>query len=232
MSSLKDSDKPRAASALINAQTNDDVIDYMLEVPDEQLKTAQGVELLIEKLNEYYAKDTAHLAWAAFYDFWVGRRKRGETAAEFTRQFKQRYAKVTAHDPECKISERRLSLVLLFQLGMSEQSRALVLANMKDQTCAQVVHSVEHLFKGNLPVEDGDDGERSYSSNAENGSALIVKNPDGSLNEYEKDGSFSWISSEHADQHLAFLGFRFPGEGGGPGGKGRRPRQGKQAAPK
>ena len=40
---------------------------------------------------------------------------------------------------------------------------------MKDQTCAQVMHSVEHLFKGNLPIEDGDDGERSYSSNAENG---------------------------------------------------------------
>ena len=46
---------------------------------------------------------------------------------------------------------------------------------MKDQTCAQVMHSVEHLFKGNLPIEDGDDGERSYSSNAENGSALIVE---------------------------------------------------------
>ena len=41
MSSLKDSDKPRAASALINAQTNDDVIDYMLEVPDEQLKSSE-----------------------------------------------------------------------------------------------------------------------------------------------------------------------------------------------
>ena len=51
-----------------------------------------------------------------FYDFWVGRRKRGETAAEFTRHFKQRYAKVTARGPECKISERMLSLVLLFQL--------------------------------------------------------------------------------------------------------------------
>ena len=122
MSSIKDSDKPRAASTLINAQTNDDVIDYMLEVPDEKLKTADGVALLIEKLNEYYAKDTAHLAWAAFYDFCVGGRKRGENAAEFTRQFKQRYAKVTAHDPECKISERMLSLVLLFQLGMSEQN--------------------------------------------------------------------------------------------------------------
>ena len=118
-SCIKDSDKPKAASALINAQINDEVVDYMLEVPDERLQTAGGVERLIEKMNEYYEKDTAHIAWAAFYDFWVGRLKQGQTAAEFARQLKQRYAKVTAHEPECKISEPMLSMVLLLQLSIS-----------------------------------------------------------------------------------------------------------------
>ena len=142
---MTDKEKTKAGSKLILAHQHlDDVVGYMMEVPKEKVETIDGVEHIIQKMNEYFAKEE-NLAWSAFYDWFNFRRKKGQTGADFCRGFQRRYNQLKRHDSECNMSERMLSMFLLMQLGLSETNRSLVLTSMtalNKHTC----HGVQGAF--------------------------------------------------------------------------------------
>ena len=78
---------------------------------------------------------------------------------------------------------------------------------------------VSHSGKG--------DAESAFSADAK---VLILRNSDGSLTEIEAglDGGTTWVPAQHADEHLAYLGFnRYKGKGKS-AGKGRAKRHPKE----
>ena len=239
LSPMTDKEKTKAGSKLILAHQHlDDVVGYMMEVPKEKVETIDGVEHIIQKMNEYFAKEE-HLAWSAFYDWFNFRRKKGQTGADFCRGFQRRYNQLKRHDSECNMSERMLSMFLLMQLGLSETNRSLVLTSMtalKKHTCNGVQGVLTSQFKKGLPPpifddkDDKDDGEHSYGANEKR--ILVWQNPDGSLTEVEPNGDTQVIGPESPNEHLSFYGFRKPkgkGKGKGAGREIRHPKEGNKA---
>ena len=223
--------KEEAGAKLVGVQTSDEVLNVMLEISNEDIGKADGVEQILKKMNDYYMKDDHHLAWAAFYDFYTGRRANGQSGHEFVRQFKQNYHKVTDHDKECNVSERMLSMMLLMQLALSDTNTSLLLTTMtalNDHSMNGVERAITSQFRSGLPEPVSQSGKvDAESSFKATEKVLVMKHADGSLTQIDDDGT-KYFPADFAEQQLAFLGFnRFKGKGAGKGQSTRRhPKEG------
>ena len=211
--------KEEAGAKLVGVQTSDEVLNVMLEISNEDIGKADGVEQILKKMNDYYMKDDHHLAWAAFYDFYTGRRANGQSGHEFVRQFKQNYHKVTDHDKECNVSERMLSMMLLMQLALSDTNTSLLLTTMtalNDHSMNGVERAITSQFRSGLPEPVSQSGKvDAESSFKATEKVLVMKHADGSLTQIDDDGT-KYFPADFAEQQLAFLGFnRFKGKGAG-----------------
>ena len=54
----------KQAARIVNSQTNKDVIDLLLNLPNDKLKTNEGVQLILDTLEEQYGKDPHTLCMA------------------------------------------------------------------------------------------------------------------------------------------------------------------------
>ena len=78
-----DKEKIKAAGQLVLVQGVYEVQEVMLLAgSNEELGEIDGVEKIIKKMNENYAKNTEHLAWMAFFEWYSGKRTKGESCNE------------------------------------------------------------------------------------------------------------------------------------------------------
>ena len=56
----------KQAARIVNSQTNGVVLDFSLDIPMAQLKTKEGMQLIIDAMEKTFGKDKAVRAWRAF----------------------------------------------------------------------------------------------------------------------------------------------------------------------
>ena len=141
-------EKSKAAVKLANAQTNDTVAGRMFEVPWDILTSDDGVDAVVAKLKTYYGQKDDLYAWDIFAEWWWSKRKRGESMLEFGRSFISKYEQIQRYDSKLQISERMLSLVLIAQLQMTTNNRALLLSILTkdaEMTPSGVLDALRHM---------------------------------------------------------------------------------------
>ena len=82
------------------AQNAHAVQEIMMRVSDDELSTAEGVEKVIDAMSAEYAKDKERLAWMAFFEFYTGKRTKGESCNDYKRRLTNRYSKLQGLDSE------------------------------------------------------------------------------------------------------------------------------------
>ena len=137
----------KQAARIVNSQTNGAVLDLLLDIPMAQLKTKEGVQLIIEAMEKTFGKDKAVLAWQAFVQFFLMERNEGEKAVDFVRRMENQFHKVQGHDAEVRINDRTLAMIALMRLDLNETDRAQILTRCGTElTPKKVVRAIQALF--------------------------------------------------------------------------------------
>ena len=167
MSLMVPKEKSKAGAKLVNAQTNDVVSGYMLEVPNSMIMTDDGVDAIIAKLKVYFGKADELSAWDLFLKWWMAKRSTNENAKAFCRLFMHSYSEIKNYDAELKISDRMLSFILIAQLNLSSTNRALIMSNLEkstsDITPQKVLEALGKMESANIKIEDDGDGAHSFN---------------------------------------------------------------------
>ena len=137
----------KQAARIVNSQTKGAVLDLLLDIPMAQLKTKEGVQLIIEAMEKTFGKDKAVLAWQAFVQFFLMERNEGEKAVDFVRRMENQFHKVQGHDAEVRINDRTLAMIALMRLDLNETDRAQILTRCGTElTPKKVVRAIQALF--------------------------------------------------------------------------------------
>ena len=162
---LSEKDKKHAGAKLVNAQSDEFVLDCLLEVEDSIIKSEAGVDALIEKLRSYYGKPDETNAWSVFLAWYNAKRKKGEPVDDFGRVFMNRYAKVRSFDPDVKVSDRMLGLLLLMQMNLSVNVRGHVLGVMKgDISPPKVIQTIGDLYTFDVAIDESEEEKHTFFS--------------------------------------------------------------------
>ena len=202
-------EKSKAAVKLANAQTNDTVAGRIFEVPWDILTSDDGVDAVVAKLKTYYGQKDDLYAWDIFAEWWWSKRKRGESMLEFGRTFISKYEQIQRYDSKLQVSERMLSLVLIAQLQMTTNNRALLLSILTkdaEMTPSGVLEALRHMASAGAKLEE-DPEEQSFPSFDEPEPYETQWDADGGLLRTYADGSTEYFSPAgvQALGHAAFL---------------------------
>ena len=176
----------KQAARIVNSQTNKDVIDLLLNLPEDKLKTKEGVQLILDTMEEHYGKDPHTLAWQTFVVFFLLTRKPGEKATEFVRRLENAYRKIQAYDSEIKINDRTLGMIALLRLDLSETDRNLIITKCPELTPKKIVRAITASFtkdpqsvsqhsKGNIEPTFGEQSFTAYDESSDEAIAYFTQ---------------------------------------------------------
>ena len=214
-------EKSKAAVKLANAQTNDTVAGRIFEVPWDILTSDDGVDAVVAKLKTYYGQKDDLYAWVA--EWWWSKRKRGESMLEFGRTFISKYEQIQRYDSKLQVSERMLSLVLIAQLQMTTNNRALLLSILTkdaEMTPSGVLEALRHMASAGAKLEE-DPEEQSFPSFNEPEPYETQWDADGGLSRTYADGSTEYFTPAGV-QSLGPAAFLSKGKGKGKGASNMR----------
>ena len=139
----------KLSARIVNSQKVASVIQLMLQVPMDKLKTKQGVQMIMDLMEKTYSKDERLLAWQAFAEFLVTVRKDDEKAVDFVRRLESAFRKVQGYDSEVQINDRTLAMIALLRLDLSDTDRALIVSNpicAEDFSPKKVIRAIQNTF--------------------------------------------------------------------------------------
>ena len=209
-------EKNKAAVKLANAQTNDTVAGRIFEVPWDILTSDDGVDAVVAKLKTYYGQKDDLYAWDIFAEWWWSKRKRGESMLEFGRSFISKYEQIQRYDSKLQVSERMLSLVLIAQLQMTTNNRALLLSILTkdaEMTPSGVLEALRHMASAGAKLEE-DPEEQSFPSFDEPEPYETQWDADGGLSRTYADGSTEYFTPAGV-RSLGAAAFLSKGKGNG-----------------
>ena len=209
-------EKNKAAVKLANAQTNDTVAGRIFEVPWDILTSDDGVDAVVAKLKTYYGQKDDLYAWDIFAEWWWSKRKRGESMLEFGRTFISKYEQIQRYDSKLQVSERMLSLVLIAQLQMTTNNRALLLSILTkdaEMTPSGVLEALRHMASAGAKLEE-DPEEQSFPSFNEPEPYETQWDADGGLSRTYADGSTEYFTPAGV-RSLGAAAFLSKGKGNG-----------------
>ena len=105
--------KDRLAAILFNAQTNDQVMRKMKSNGKEKMKTAEGMEAMMQFMRTKYAKPQDSLAWPSFDAFDDTFRHKDESSEAYINRFESNYETTQRYDSELNASDRMLAMMCL-----------------------------------------------------------------------------------------------------------------------
>ena len=138
--------------------------EIVLELSLDEIKAAEGVETILNKLRSIYRKDSVDTAYEAFEKFIYFTREGSMTISEYINEFERRYNKAKVHG--CELSSSIRAFYLLNQAKLSEEHKKLIRATlnvldfneMKTKMCkvfgTQGSLNQSHETNDNIKIED------------------------------------------------------------------------------
>lgn len=114
-------------AALVLALSGKDK-DTALELSVNDIKSADGVKKILEKLGKIYKKDAVDQAYEAFEVFIYFKRDQNMSVSDFISEFERKFHK--AKDHGCTLSDEILGFFLLNQAQLSPDHKKLVRATI------------------------------------------------------------------------------------------------------
>ena len=122
----------------------EDAQDAILELPDTDISSDQGVEKIIECLNGLYLKDKTQKAYEAYEYFEMYKRPEGLGITEFVNEFEKRHNRTKAFGTI--MSPDILAYRLLKFANLSEQNEQLAKATISDLTYEKMRIQLKKVF--------------------------------------------------------------------------------------
>ena len=118
--------------------------DAVSELGIEVIKTADGVNKILEKLEKIYKKDSVDAAYDAFEAFINYKRESGTKISHFITEFERLYSKAKPHG--CELSDGILGYFLLNQANLSTDHNKLVRATISKLDLIEVKTKMLKVF--------------------------------------------------------------------------------------
>ena len=123
-----------------------------LEISIDELKSATGVNKILEKLGKIYKKDSVDSAYEAFESFIKFRRDPSMSIPKYIVEFEALYNKAKVHG--CQLSSEILAYFLLNQAKLSDDHMKLVRATITKLDVEEMKTKLKKVF-GSGQSEDG-----------------------------------------------------------------------------
>ena len=118
--------------------------DAVYDLGVENIKSAQGVDKILEVLGKIYKKDEVDTAYEAFESFINFRREENMNISQFINEFERRYNKAKPHG--CELSKGILGYFLLNQANLSPENKKLVRATITKLDLEEVKTKLSKVF--------------------------------------------------------------------------------------
>ena len=141
-------------SMLYSAQDNSHVQDRMLTVGLSVIKSADGIDRILDVMDQKFKPKKKTTAWNAYDSMDDMRRLEGETIEDFALRVETKHGQIQRVDASVTMSEHMLTLYIIKRCCLDQMSRALLLANMEEYRVRDLVDTVEDVFSGDAPWED------------------------------------------------------------------------------
>ena len=116
-------------------------------IPDEILKSNEGVKTLLDTLDEVYIPDKLRHRIAVFAKFNDLRRKENESILDHMQTFMDIYQEYRSMIPNFTYDDSTLALQLLTSSKLSEEDRKIVSAQMDDPPSSKDIQKImRHTF--------------------------------------------------------------------------------------
>ena len=112
-SRIETQQRPSRGNILFNAQTIVQVTRAMKSIGKEKMKTAEGMEAIMQVMTTKYAKPQDSLAWPSFDAFDDTFRHKDESSEAYINRFESNYETTQRYDSELNASDRMLAMMCL-----------------------------------------------------------------------------------------------------------------------
>ena len=136
--------KESQIGSVIALSLEGDARDAVLSIGKENLKSAEGYKLIVEKLDSLYAKDDSQMAYLTIDQFFKYRRPLDMPVDEFLRKFELLKTRVEAFN--LKIDEHILAYLLINCANMPEKKTDVVKACMKELTFKEIRAKIVAIY--------------------------------------------------------------------------------------
>ena len=120
--------KPEQQGAALVLALTAKAQDQVLELPTSEIKAADGVKKILEKLGIIYKKDAVDSAYESFERFIYYKRPDEINVSDFVLEFEKRHLKAKSHG--CLLSDDILGFLLLNQAKLSKEKKELIKATI------------------------------------------------------------------------------------------------------
>ena len=117
-------------SMFYSAQDNSHVQDQMLKVGLSVIKSADGIDRILDVMDQKFKPKKKTTAWNAYDSMDDMRREQGETIEDFALRVETKHGQIQRLDASVTMSEHMLTLYIIKRCCLDQMSRALLLANM------------------------------------------------------------------------------------------------------
>ena len=152
--SVTDLKKEQQGPALVLALT-ERAQDQVLELDTAEIKAADGVTKILEKLGKIYKKDTLDSAYEAFENFIYFKRPDEMKVSNFVIEFEKRHLKAKTHG--CQLSESILGFLLLNQAQLAKDKKDLIKATLDKLEYSQMKEKLLKVYGSLENHESGDE---------------------------------------------------------------------------
>ena len=119
------------------------------QIGRENLKKADGVKVLLAKLDSLYLVDKGRRQFAAFNELYNLRRSKDSDINSFVTKFEQVYFKFTQQD--MKLPDAVMAFMLLASCELDENNRRVVMSGIGDVTYAGMKIALKRIFCNIVP---------------------------------------------------------------------------------
>ena len=151
---VTDLKKEQQGAALVLA-LNSKAQDQVLELDMTEIKAADGVSKIMEKLGKIYKKDDVDSAYEAFESFIYFKRPQDMKVSDFVIEFDKRHIKAKQHG--CELSKSILGFLLLNQAQLGTEKKELIKATINKLEFEDVRAKLMKVFGNIKSQEDTED---------------------------------------------------------------------------